>query len=368
MSDFVAFETVANQFAADGRFVSAIPYGEGHINDTYAAYFVQEDQSTKRYILQRINSKIFLRPDLLMDNITVVTAHIAAKIQADGGDSTRETLTVIPTHEGKSYVVDARGNYWRMYIFIEQTVSYQLIENPEHFYKSAIAFGRFQKQLADFDATVLHETIPNFHNTAVRFETFRKAVEEDAFGRAAGVQAEIDFAMKRAGEASLLVDMLARGELQLRVTHNDTKLNNVLIDEKSGNGICVIDLDTVMPGLALYDYGDSIRFGASTGAEDETDLTKVTMSLELFGLFTKGFLEQVGTSLTENEIDMLPWGAKLMTFECGVRFLTDHLCGDTYFKIHRDGHNLDRCRTQFKLVADMEQKWDEMNRIVQENK
>lgn len=349
----------------EGTYVEHMPYGSGHINDTFAAVFQQADGSRRRYILQRMNHEIFKDPEALMENINNVTSFLRKKIVEAGGDPERETLNVVPAKDGKSFFKDSIGSYWRGYVFIEGATSYDKVEKPEHFYQSAVAFGNFQKLLADYPAATLHETIPDFHNTTVRFETFKKAVQEDVMGRAKDVQAEIDFAMAREEDASVLMNMLKKGELPLRVTHNDTKLNNIMIDDKTGKGICVIDLDTVMPGLALNDFGDSIRFGANPAAEDEKDLSKVWMELSLFESFTRGFLEACGNSLTDNEINMMPMGAKLMTFECGIRFLTDYLQGDTYFKVHREGHNLDRCRTQFKLVADMEEKWDQMKAIVE---
>ncbi len=349
----------------EGTYVEHLPYGSGHTNDTFAVIFQQADGSRRRYILQRMNHEIFKDPEALMENINNVTSFLRKKIVEAGGDPERETLNVVPAKDGKSFFKDSIGSYWRGYVFIEGATSYDKVEKPEHFYQSAVAFGNFQKLLADYPAATLHETIPDFHNTTVRFETFKKAVQEDVMGRAKDVQAEIDFAMAREEDASVLMNMLKKGELPLRVTHNDTKLNNIMIDDKTGKGICVIDLDTVMPGLALNDFGDSIRFGANPAAEDEKDLSKVWMELSLFESFTKGFLEACGNSLTDNEIEMMPMGAKLMTFECGIRFLTDYLQGDTYFKVHREGHNLDRCRTQFKLVADMEEKWDQMKAIVE---
>ena len=260
--------------------------------------------------------------------------------------------------------MDSQGDYWRAYKFIEGATSYDQVETPEDFYQSAVSFGNFQRLLADYPAETLHETIVGFHDTKARFATFKKAVEEDVCGRAASVQKEIDFVLAHEDVANVFGDMLANGELPLRVTHNDTKLNNIMIDDKTGKGICVIDLDTVMPGLAMNDFGDSIRFGASTAAEDEQDLSKVSCDMELFDVYAKGFIEGCGGKLTQKEIEMMPMGAKVMTFECGMRFLTDHLQGDTYFKIHREKHNLDRCRTQFKLVEDMETKWDTMQEII----
>lgn len=336
-----------------------VPYGEGHINDTYLA-----DSSPYKYILQKINHTIFKDPDSLMENIVAVTDYLRGVIAKEGGDPDRETLTVIKTRDGKNLYRSPSGDYFRMYIFVDNTNVYQMVENKEQFYHAAKAFGKFQKQLSGFDAGRLTETIPEFHNTRSRFEQLKTAIAENKAGRLDEVQPEIEFALAREKEISAVVDALASGELPLRVTHNDTKLNNVLFDKDSGEAICVIDLDTVMPGSLLYDYGDSIRFGASSGAEDETDLSKIYCDLELFDAFTKGFLEELSGSITPKEIELLPFSARLMTYECGIRFLADYLNGDTYFKIHRPAHNLDRCRTQFKLVADMEKKAEQMNEIV----
>ncbi|MEE1315400.1 MAG: aminoglycoside phosphotransferase family protein [Faecalimonas sp.] len=344
--------------------MSAVPYGSGHINDTFLMTLRKDDGSEGRVILQRMNKSIFKKPVELMENIMGVTSFLRERIIENGGDPERETLNVIPTKQGDPYFVDSEGEYWRCYVFIENARSYDQVESPEDFYQSAVAFGNFQRLLAAYPAATLHETIEGFHDTKARFAVFKKAVEEDVCGRAAEVQKEIDFVLAREDVANVFGDLLMNGEVPLRVTHNDTKLNNVMIDDETHKGICVVDLDTVMPGLAMNDFGDSIRFGASTAAEDEKDLDKVWCDLELFDIYAKGFLESCGESLTAKEIEMLPMGAKVMTFECGMRFLTDYLQGDTYFKVHREGHNLDRCRTQFKLVADMEAKWDAMQDII----
>lgn len=358
-------EKILPQFNIEGEPVDCEPYGSGHINDTFAPHLRRADGSVVRYILQHINTGVFQDPDGLMENISGVTSYLKEIIRKNGGDPDRETLTVIPTRDGRSFYRDPdSGNCWRLYLFVENTVSYDLVEKPEDFYTSARAFGRFQMLLSNYPAASLHETIPNFHNTVNRFANLKKAIAQDKMGRARDVQPEIAFALAREADTHVLIDLQQRGEIPLRVTHNDTKLNNVLIDAVTKQGICVIDLDTVMPGLAHYDYGDSIRFGASTALEDERDLSKVTMDLGLFEVYTKGFLEEAGGVLNAVEKELLPMGAKLMTYECGIRFLTDYLEGDTYFKTHREGQNLDRTRTQFKLVADMEQKWEEMRRIV----
>ncbi len=362
---------VVGQFSTKYQYVGAVPYGSGHINDTFVAHFQPSDSNItgndcKRYIIQRINGVVFKRPDLLMENIVSVTGYLREIIIAKGGDPERETMNVVRTKDDKDYYLDEQGSYWRCYDFVENTISLQAVENPMDFYNCGVSFGNFQSLLSGYKADTLHETIKDFHNTKQRFKNLCSAVQLDVCGRVESAKQEIEFAFAREKDASILVDMLQRGEIPLRVTHNDTKLNNILIDKKTKTGICVIDLDTVMPGLAAYDFGDSIRFGANTSAEDERDLSKVSLDLELFSLFTKGFLETAGKALTECELKTLPIGAKLMTFECGMRFLTDYLQGDVYFKTHREGHNLDRARTQFKLVTDMEDKWDEMYRIIGE--
>lgn len=359
-----SFVDVIRNFAFEGSFVEAVPYGSGHINDTYAAYFKRPNGKMHRYILQKINHKIFKDPPSLMKNIESITEHLRKKITASGGDPERETLNIIPTTSGRSFYVSETGEYWRGYVFIENAKTYDIVENPTHFYNGGKAFGRFQRLLSDFPVDQLSETIPNFHNTEKRFEALLEAIYKDPANRAVNVKDEIKFAIAREKDASELVNRLNSGMLPLRVTHNDTKFNNVMIDDKTGEGICVIDLDTVMPGLSLYDFGDSIRTGTNTGAEDERDLSRINMDLNLFESFTKGFLESTAGSLTPTELEYLPFAAKIMTFECGIRFLTDYLNGDTYFKVHREGHNLDRTRTQFKLVKDMEEKFERMYRIV----
>ncbi len=351
--------------AINGTLVQQSPYGNGHINDTFLLRYETADHSEKKYILQRMNHDIFRNPPLLMENIVHVTDHLRGIIRSRGGDPERETLNVLKTRDGASFFRDSGGSYWRVFPFIERSVCLEKVRNAKDFYDSAVAFGSFQKMLADFPAGTLHETIPNFHNTSSRFRDFRAAVQSGDRERAALARTEIAFALDRESETAVLTALLDAGALPLRVTHNDTKLNNILFDADTGKALCIIDLDTVMPGLSLYDFGDSIRFGASTGDEDEPDLDKVSLDLSLFETFTKGYLEGCAGSLTAKEIEMLPMGAKLMTYECGIRFLADFLTGDTYFKVHRENHNLDRARTQFKLVADMEAKWDQMKAIVE---
>lgn len=353
------------QFLPDGRVERLETFGNGHINDTYRITCRQEDGTVRRYILQRMNGDIFKNTKGLMENVVNVTAFLKKKIEAAGGDPMRETLTVIPTKDGENYLVNEDGSSYRMYVFIEDASCLEAVRNAEDFYNSAVSFGNFQRLLADYPAATLCETIPNFHNTVSRLADFKKAAAEDVCGRRKNVEPEIRFVLEREADCHVICDALAKGEIPLRVTHNDTKLNNIMMDNKTGKGICVIDLDTVMPGSALYDYGDSIRFGASTGAEDEQNLDLISCDLELFEVYTKGFIEGCGGSLTEKEIRLLPMGAKLMTLECGMRFLADYLQNDVYFKIHRENHNLDRARTQFKLVADMEAKWEQMTAIVE---
>ena len=355
---------IADQFAFTGELISCAPCGSGHINGTYMLRYRIGEMGSIKVILQKINREIFQKPEELMENIAGVTGHLKKKVIEKGGDLEREVLNLIPTKEGKAYLTDENGECWRAYIFITDAVSYDLVEKPEDFYESAVAFGKFQEMLADYPAETLHETIKDFHDTKKRFQTLKNAIEKDSCHRAASVKEEIAFAFQHEYLANVFGELLAKGEVPLRVTHNDTKLNNVMIDLETGRGICVVDLDTVMPGLAMNDFGDSIRFGASTAAEDEKDLSKVSCSMELFDLYAKGYIEGCAGRLTRKEIELMPMGAKTMTFECGMRFLTDYLQGDTYFKVHREGHNLDRCRTQFKLVEDMEQKWYTIQGIV----
>lgn len=334
------------------------PYGEGHINSTWLAIHKSADGKETKHLLQKINHYVFKKPCELMENIVGVTTFLKDKVAEDG------TLTVIPTLDGKHYLHDEFDNYWRVYKFVENATAYQKIENDKDFYTCGKAFGEFQQLLAEYPAEKLHETIVNFHNTPSRFADFKTALAEDKVGRAKDVKAEIDFVLARENKADAITSKLASGEIPWRVTHNDTKLNNILIDDATGEAKCVIDLDTIMPGAVAYDFGDCIRFGASTGAEDETDLSKIALDLHLFEVFANGYLSTANKFLTPAEKDSLVTGAYLMTLECGVRFLTDYLNGDVYFKIHRENHNLDRCRTQFKLVSDMEAKEAKMREII----
>ncbi len=355
-------ENALKAFLPDGAVVSYRLFGNGHINDTYRIECVE---GYPRFVLQRINGEVFQNLEALNNNVERVTEFLREKIKAGGGDPDRETLNLYPAKDGQKHYTDERGQCWRLTLYIEDSVCYDQVEKPEDFYLSGKGFGQFQRMLADFPAGKLEETIPDFHDTPKRLEALRRAVEADTWGYAGRVQKELEFVAAHEAETHVAMDMLRKGELPLRVTHNDTKLNNIMFDAKTGDVLCVVDLDTIMPGLSIFDFGDSIRFGANTGAEDERDLKKVSLSLELFECYVRGFLEGCGGSLTDAEVRMLPMGAKLMTLECGVRFLTDYLEGSVYFRTAYPEHNLVRARSQFALAADMERKWDEMVKIVE---
>lgn len=359
-------QEVANAFNINGECTDISVIKTGHINNTYKVTYNNEGIITD-YLFQKINTNVFKNPDKLMYNIIAVTKHLRNKIEKNNGDISREVLNFIPANDGKYYFYIEEGKeYWRICYFINNTYSCDIIENADVFYNSGAAFGKFQGLLADFPGETLYETIPDFHNTAKRFEALKKAISDNIAGRADSVKDEIKFALEREKDCSVLVNLIDEKKLPLRVTHNDTKLNNILFDNDTDIGICIVDLDTVMPGLSLYDFGDSIRFGANTAAEDEKDLSKVSLSLELYEKYVKGYLSSAGKSLTEKEIELLPFASKIMTYECGIRFLTDYLNGDTYFKTAYTEHNLDRCHTQFMLVADIERKINEMIRITSE--
>ena len=356
-------QEILNAYDFPATLVGAVRYGQGHINDTYCVLCQPQDGDCIRFILQGLSSAAFPHPEEVMENMAGITAYLAEKIKAAGGDPNRETLNLVKTKEGKDFYTDGTGKVWRLTRFIEGTECYQSA-NAELFEASARAFGRFQNMLEGYPAHTLHEPIPRFHDTENRFEKFIAALEADKMGRAKEVQPEVQFVLSRKDDCSVAMQALRDGKLPLRVTHNDTKLNNVLIDRATGAGLCVIDLDTTMPGLSINDFGDSIRFGANHSAEDEKDLRKVNFDIELYEVYTRGFLEGANGSLTPAELEYLPWGAKLMTLECGIRFLTDYLDGDNYFRIHYPEQNLDRCRTQFKLVADMEAQFQAMHDVV----
>ena len=341
------------------------PFGEGHINETYAVYMPGQDgKEVPLYVLQRININVFKNPDQVMDNIFGVTEYLRNIIRQEGGDLDRETLSYIKTKDGESYFEDDNGQPWRCLHYVPNSVCYQQVERPEQFYQSALSFGHFLKQLGEYPAESLYETIPQFHDTRKRFRDFVEAERKDVKNRARVCRSEIDFVLAREKDCGTLMEQLEDGVLPLRVTHNDTKLNNILFDKDTEEGLCIIDLDTIMPGLAANDFGDSIRFGASTAEEDEQDLEKVHFDIDLYEIYVKGYLEMAKEVLTPAEIESLPWGARLMTLECGMRFLADFLQGDVYFKTAYPEHNLIRARTQFRLVKEMEEQFDKMKDVL----
>lgn len=359
----VDLRAIFGQFAINGALIEAQPYSGGHINDTYLGVF-ESSGSVRRYVLQRINRRVFRQPEQVMENIERVTRCAREQILAAGGDPLRETLTLIPTHAGGCFFRDEAGETWRSYHFIDGARTYAVAERLELVYEAAASFGRFQILLEHLPGPRLHETIPYFHDTRRRFQAFQAALEADRKNRAAAVQPEIDFILARGGQAGRVVDLLAQGALPERIAHNDTKLNNVLIDDRSGKGLCVIDLDTVMPGSVLFDFGDLIRMGAARADEDETDLERVGLDMQRFEALARGYLEAAGSRLTAAEWEHLVFGGRLITYEQAMRFLGDYLNGDTYYKIQRPDHNLERARTQIKMLADMERLQDDMEAVV----
>ena len=358
------FKKIISRFEIEGELVSCERYGEGHINETYLAE-VKNGGTEKKYILQRINSNLFKDVDKLMNNIRLVTEFNRKKIAERGGDPDRESLSLVYAKGGAAYIFDEESKgYFRVYKFITDAIAYQIVEKPEDFYQSAVAFGDFANLLAQFDATQLYEVLPNFHNTVKRFKDFEASLEADRFGRAKDVKKEIDFVLKRRDYCSKIVDLLASGEMPTKVTHNDTKLNNVMLDAKTGKYVAVIDLDTIMPGLAAYDYGDAIRCAANFAPEDEPDLRKVGLNLKYFEAFTRGFVGACKEVMTDEEEKNLALGAPTLAFELGARFLTDYLSGDTYFKPEHPHHNLERARCQIRLCQDMMKRYDLMCRTV----
>ena len=353
---------LAATFCPDRALSTPVAFGGGHINDTYL--LKREDGS--QFVLQRINKNVFPKPLEVMENIQRVTHHLRKRIRAVGGDPERGTLRMLKNKDGELCTIDPNGDYWRAYTFVGECRSYDLVENAAMFRESGCAFGRFMSMLDDFDAASLHETIARFHDTPNRFRDFRAAVENNLSGRADGVRDLIDVALSYEAFGSTLMNQLQSGDLPLRVTHNDTKLNNVLIDDATGRAVCVIDLDTVMPGLCAFDFGDAIRFGASTAVEDEQDLSKVHFDIDLYRAYADGYLSEVTCPLSDKEVDSLAIGAKMMTLETGIRFLGDYINGDTYFKTAYPEHNLVRARTQFKLLQEMDEHWDEMLSCVRE--
>ncbi len=351
---------VAHAFNFEGEAISIKAFGSGHINSTYIADF-----GSKQYVIQKINTSVFKNPDELMDNVFAVTEYLRSEIEKSGGDAERETLNFVKTKDSKKYFKADNGECYRAYVFVKDSVCFDTADSPELFKKSGAAFGRFQRMLGSFPAKTLSETIPHFHDTLYRYENeFKKAIASADKAVLSSCKKETDFVISRKSDTDKITSLISGGEIPLRVTHNDTKLNNVLFDEKTKRALAVIDLDTVMPGSALYDFGDSIRFGASTAAEDESDLSKVSLSLEYFKAYAEGFLSEAGEVLTKTEKENLAFSAKLLTLECGMRFLTDYLNGNTYFKVDYPTHNLVRAKNQFALVSDIESKLEKMNEII----
>lgn len=357
---------VLKEFAFAAELASfTYPYGEGHINDTILAEVCSEHGKTTRYIVQKINRHVFKKPAEVMANIAALTSFLRDQIVLAGGDPARETLSIVPTRTGALYHIDGAQEYWRAYLFIEDTKTVQTAGSLAELRAAARAFGKFLLQLKDFPVHELYETIPDFHNSPLRLARFRNLLDEDPCGRASSCRAESALILARAADCAVLVEQLKTADLPLRVTHNDTKLNNVLLDSRSGQGLCVIDLDTVMPGLAAYDFGDAIRCAASTAAEDESDLEKVKFDLERYRVYTEAFLDVAAPFLSKTEVASLPLGARLLTLETGLRFLTDYLEGDVYFKTRHPEHNLLRARNQLKLLREMEAARFEMQAAVQ---
>lgn len=354
------FQPIADHFGIAGVIAHTDEIHSGNINRTFLVA-VQEADSQKEYVFQRINTFVFKKPKEVMDNILKVTEHIKKKLLAAHGCYQRRVLSFLVGDDGKPYYYTANNeHFWRVYEYVNHAVAYDQIVKPELFYEAGRSFGEFQDWLSDFPAQTLSEIIPNFHNTPKRYKAFRQSVEQDAVDRRVQVEEEIRFLLDREAECSVLTEKLASGEIPYRVTHNDTKINNILFDNQTDKALCVIDLDTVMPGSALYDFGDAVRYGASTALEDERDLSKVSLDLELYEQFTKGFMESMGASMTKTEVALLPHSVKIMTLELASRFLKDYLDGDVYFKVRSEDHNLVRARTQIQLVRDMEAKWDEL--------
>lgn len=363
------FEEIYKAYGLNGKVLSAKPFGNGHINDTVLLRLTEE--AAEKYggddltVLQKINKYVFKKPWELMDNAMRITEHLRKKIAENGGDVSRETLTFIPALSGESFTIDPDGEYWRIVKYIGGATCYDEVSGEKIFKEAARGFGRFQRYLSDFPADSLYETIPNFHNTRSRFNNLINATTCEAAARDEGgacraerAAREIAFYKEREHYADFEAEEYKKGNLKLRVTHNDTKLNNVMIDDATGKALCVLDLDTVMPGFAINDFGDAIRFGASTAAEDETDLSKVELSISMYKAFEEGFLEEIGDSLSESELKLMPAGARNIIFEQGMRFLTDYLMGDVYFKVDYPEHNLVRARTHIKLLEEVENKWD----------
>lgn len=356
--------SIGDQFAVQGEFVLGEEIDSGHINSTYRATYRQKNGGEQRYIFQSINRNVFKDPYAVMNNVEKVTRHINARVLRRKRDLGGQTLNLFPARAGGSWIEDDLGAVWRCYNFIEGCMTYDVVENTRQAYQAARAFGSFQDLVSDLDVTSIIETIPDFHHTRKRFERLMEVAAADPIGRLESVREELGFIRRRENLAGLLLDLAERGEIPRRVTHNDTKINNVMIDAATDEAVCVIDLDTVMPGLALYDFGDLVRSATSPAAEDETDLSKVEMQMPMFEALVEGYLDAAGEFLNDAEVAHLVHSGKLMTLEVGIRFLTDYLEGDVYFKTHHPRHNLDRCRTQLKLVELIEAREREMNAFV----
>lgn len=350
---------IVKNFCIDGEIEKIKPLGNGHINSTFLVV-----TNKAKYTVQAINKFVFKDPVAVMKNIVAVTEHIRKKLIAEGKDADRGVLNVIPAKDGKYYYIDEEGEYWRVYTFIDDAYTVEVVEDPAQLYNAGLGFGNFQKMISDFPIDQLEETIKDFHNTPVRYEQLMAAAERNSCNRLADVSAEMEYFKAHKEELALLANMQKEGRLPLRVTHNDTKINNILMDSNTNEILSVIDLDTVMPGLIAYDFGDTIRFAGNTAEEDETDLSRVSVDLVVYENFVKGFLEALNGSLNKDEIDTLAWGAKIVTMENAMRFLADHLDGDKYFKIHKENHNLDRARCQIALAKSMEENFEQMLAIV----
>ena len=359
---FEKIKTISSNFNIPGEIIGYGVIDNGHINKTF--YVTCSDSGeNRRFLLQNINTSVFKNPIQLMSNVIKVIGFLKDKITQIGGDAQRETLTVFPTKDGENCYFDKNGSCWRIYNFVENSFTYNAIESPELFFSVGEAFGNFLGLLSDFPMDELYETIPDFHDTRKRVFNFENSVKNDTAGRVSFVADEISYVLNSKDKTGIIVDMLSSGELPMRVTHNDTKLNNVMFDSDTKKAVCVVDLDTVMPGSALYDFGDAIRYGANTGAEDEKDLSRVSLDEELYRQYVRGYMSKAAKSLTEKEVELLPLSAWMMTFECGMRFLNDYIDGDVYFGISYPEHNLDRCRSQFELAKDIERKFGVLSEI-----
>jgi Ser/Thr protein kinase RdoA (MazF antagonist) len=358
----IGLEEIFDSFKADGSYLSGEPYGSGHIHDTFRVETAEKDKDD--YILQKLNNKVFKNIPELQNNIERVTIHLKNKLSLiPGSDIKRECLSLIPSKEGKSWIVDKEGNFWRMYIFISRHRSYNIVDSPDKAFEGGKAIGRFQAMLSDMPGGPLFETIPWFHNIEKRLDTFNLKIKENPAGRVDSVREEIDHFLKRAEEMKIILSLGREGKIPIRITHNDTKFNNILLDEND-KALCVIDLDTVMPGYVHYDFGDAIRTAANPASEDETDLSKVKVDIERFRAYSEGYLSETGNTLNDTEKEYLAFAPRLITYTIALRFLTDYIDGDNYFKIHYKGQNLQRARTQLKLVMSMEEQYEEMRRII----